>query len=494
MSDTKKKIETFALSREEAIKEHIQAHEKPRGGHASGRVRTLNYKVALFGIFALLVIVSVVVLSLGATSDKEDRLARELDALKEEHVIVDPDAAREESAKMLEEQEREKEKAERAREREQKKAPLDKMRELRPSRPPAASPSPEVPDTPVPYDPSLAREGDAIGDRERARAVSTADPNDPWVKAREKYRATQASRYYAEMDGARRAPMFFGSGAPQGGRRGGAGATDQGGGAGAEERAFLDRVQRAQEHARASHHASAAHAPTANVSPGRSQGALPHAQRGDIGGASAIRESQRGYVDTNPNAASARPRGARGDMVEAGTLVHVVLETGISSALPGQIMGRVVAPVWDGQLRRIIIPAGARVLGEYNARVDRGQERLQVVWTRLILPSGAATPLPRFPGVELSGQSGLSGKVDEHWDRMAAGAAISAGIGAGAGALAGPQSAFVATPRQQAISQGAAPLQRAGEQIATRYLEVDPTIEIPPGARVGMLVSLDLWL
>ena len=191
--------------------------------------------------------------------------------------------------------------------------------------------------------------------------------------------------------------------------------------------------------------------------------------------------------------ASARAAGARsGRYIEAGTLVHVVLETGVNSELPGQLIGRVAQPVWNRTIGQIVVPSGAKVLGVYNARVERGQSRVQVAWTRLILPSGQAVSLANVPGTSLDGSSGLEARVDEHFDRMLAGAALSSVFSASSAVIAGGTNTLQVDPRQQAVYGAARPAQQLGQEYASRYLQVEPTLRLDPGERVGLLATRDV--
>jgi type IV secretion system protein VirB10 len=180
--------------------------------------------------------------------------------------------------------------------------------------------------------------------------------------------------------------------------------------------------------------------------------------------------------------------------VQAGTLVKAVLATAIDSSVPGMIVAQVSHPVWDPTLTRIVIPAGSKLLGEYGAGLEPGQTRAEVAWTRLILTTGESVELGRFPGASPGGASGVSGEVDERWDRLLSGAALSGAFAASAAALAGPVDGFSVDPRRQAITGAARPLQELGEQRARTQLSTGPVLRVPVGARVGMLVPLDLLL
>ena len=181
--------------------------------------------------------------------------------------------------------------------------------------------------------------------------------------------------------------------------------------------------------------------------------------------------------------------------VMAGTVVPAALITGINSDLPGQIIASVTENVYDtvaGQF--LLIPQGSRLLGQYDSEVAFGQRRVLLVWTRLLLPDGSSLTLDRLPGVDLAGYSGLEDKVDWHWGRIFAGAAVSTLIGVGA-ELASPArqndgNTVVIAGRESIQSS----VTDVGQQITQRNLNIQPTLTVRPGLPVRIIVNKDLIL
>ncbi|MEM9755796.1 MAG: TrbI/VirB10 family protein, partial [Pseudomonadota bacterium] len=119
-------------------------------------------------------------------------------------------------------------------------------------------------------------------------------------------------------------------------------------------------------------------------------------------------------------------------VLQAGSVIEAALLTGLRSDLPGQITAQVTANVYDSPTGQfLLIPQGARLLGEYDSRVETGQRRVLLAWTRLILPNGRSIVLERQPGTDQAGYAGLEDGVDNHWDRLflAAGLATILNIG-----------------------------------------------------------------
>src|SRR3546814_3555519 len=99
-------------------------------------------------------------------------------------------------------------------------------------------------------------------------------------------------------------------------------------------------------------------------------------------------------------------------MLRSGSTIAAALITGLSSDLPGQVVAQVTEDVFDSVTgRNRLIPQGARLIGDYDARVALGQTRALVVWTRLILPDGRSLDLGRMVATDPSGASGLADRI-----------------------------------------------------------------------------------
>jgi type IV secretory pathway VirB10-like protein len=76
-------------------------------------------------------------------------------------------------------------------------------------------------------------------------------------------------------------------------------------------------------------------------------------------------------------------------VVQAGAVISAALITGIRSDLPGQVTAQVTENVYDTPTGRyLLIPQGSKLVGTYDSQVSFGQDRVLLVWTRLIMPNG----------------------------------------------------------------------------------------------------------
>lgn len=178
-------------------------------------------------------------------------------------------------------------------------------------------------------------------------------------------------------------------------------------------------------------------------------------------------------------------------ILQAGSVIPAALITGIRSDLPGQITAQVTQNVYDSPTGRILlIPQGARLLGDYDSEVSFGQNRVLLAWDRLILPGGRSILLERQPGGDGAGYAGLQDGVNYHWGNMAKAALISALLGAGAEIGSGGDDDLT-----RAIRRGTQDtVNQTGQQIVRRQLNVQPTLTIRPGSPLRVIVTRDLIL
>lgn len=180
--------------------------------------------------------------------------------------------------------------------------------------------------------------------------------------------------------------------------------------------------------------------------------------------------------------------------VMAGTVVAGALVTGIKSDLPGDVIATVTEPVHDTATGRfLLIPQGSRILGKYNSQVSYGQSRVQVVWSRIILPDTSSLTLDNLAGTDPAGYAGLEDDVDWHWDRIFAGAALTTLLGISA-ELAAPEN----RNGDRVIIAGRDSLRdsvnQVGQEMTRRNLNLQPTLTERPGLPVRIIVNRDLVL
>jgi type IV secretory pathway VirB10-like protein len=181
--------------------------------------------------------------------------------------------------------------------------------------------------------------------------------------------------------------------------------------------------------------------------------------------------------------------------VLAGTIIPAVMLTGISSDLPGQIIGQVRENVYDSVTGRyLLIPQGTKIIGRYDSVIAYGQDRVLIVWNRLIMPNGNSILLDSMSGTDLQGRAGLKDQVNNHYGRLILSVTLSTLLSAGTTFSAGnPTNDQFRITNGIAASAGSS-INQAGQQIVMKELNRQPTIEIRPGFTCNVMVNKDIIL
>jgi len=201
------------------------------------------------------------------------------------------------------------------------------------------------------------------------------------------------------------------------------------------------------------------------------------------------------FVKTLDTGSVINPHGlmapASPNMLSAGTIIAGSLITGLRSDLPGLVTALVTENVFDSATGRILlIPQGARLIGSYDSVVAFGQRRALVVWQRIVWPDGSSISIDNVPATDASGYSGLEDKVDFHTWQLLRGVAISTLLGIGADLQFSGNGGLIDAIRES----GEQNVSRAGDQLTSKALNIQPTITIRPGAPVRLIVHRDLVL
>lgn len=182
-----------------------------------------------------------------------------------------------------------------------------------------------------------------------------------------------------------------------------------------------------------------------------------------------------------------------------GTVIPGVLETAIQSDLPSMIRAVTSRDVYSYDGRRVLLPAGSRLIGEYSSAIALGQVRVFVIWTRAVTPDGVSVAIDSF-GTDRIGRGGLGGRVDRHLLERFGSAAVLTIIGGAAEFLAGLA--------QQSVDGGASEIeiearigaaegvgdnaQSFAEAALEDSLDIPPTIHVAQGTRIHVIVARDL--
>lgn len=195
---------------------------------------------------------------------------------------------------------------------------------------------------------------------------------------------------------------------------------------------------------------------------------------------------------------------SRNDRIDAlipqGTLIRGVLETAIQSDLPGMVRAIISNDVYSFDGRRILLPKGTMLTGEYKSGMARGQTRVLIVWTRALRSDGTSVALGSY-GTDDLGRSGLTGVVDKHYLERFGAAAVLSLVGGVSSFVAGlnsdgsssssssSTSSDAQTQAQQTLSQTMAEM---ANMALKDSISIPPTIYVDQGAQIMVFVRKDL--
>lgn len=172
-------------------------------------------------------------------------------------------------------------------------------------------------------------------------------------------------------------------------------------------------------------------------------------------------------------------------LLPKGTFIDCTLETAIDSTLPGMTTCVTATDTFSADGTVVLLERGTQLIGETRGEVRQGQARVFVVWTEARTPEGVVVRLDS-PGTDALGRSGLAGKVNRHfWERFGAAALVSTLDGA------------VQSEVESSTRGGTLILNPTGsEDVLTGILrstvDIPPTIRVPNGARIQVLVARDV--
>jgi type IV secretion system protein TrbI len=181
--------------------------------------------------------------------------------------------------------------------------------------------------------------------------------------------------------------------------------------------------------------------------------------------------------------------------VKMGWDIPAILEQGINSDLPGEVKALVRSNVYDTATGKyLLIPQGSRLVGIYDSQIAYGQNRLQVVWSRIIYPDGSSINLDGMMGQDNQGMAGFHDKVDNHYKRLVGFALLTSVFTAGIELSQRQNTSLLSTPTvgQTASSAVGQQLGELGTEVTRKNLNIQPTVKIPIGYRFNVRVNRDI--
>ncbi len=177
--------------------------------------------------------------------------------------------------------------------------------------------------------------------------------------------------------------------------------------------------------------------------------------------------------------------------LKAGSLIPGILLTAINTDLPGLIVGQVSRNVYDSVSGRyLLVPQGARLIGDYDSQITYGQKRALVAWRKIIFPDGGILNLAGMRGIDQAGHSGFRDKVNRHYGRLFGSIFLLSIFQAIGNEIGDQDNDAVDTSELEKVA--AANIAETGRELTERNLGIQPTIRVRAGYVFNIFVERDI--
>ncbi len=228
---------------------------------------------------------------------------------------------------------------------------------------------------------------------------------------------------------------------------------------------------------------------------GAARGSGP--QRGETGGRGTSERrlsSNEAFIRDASTQSSETVRATRiaapGRTIVQGTTVAAVLETAISTELPGVIRAVMSDDVLSYDGTNVLLPRGTRLIGSYNSAGSVVQGRVQIGWNRAVTPEGVSVELGGY-GSDALGGSGQAGFVDSRFRQRFGSAALISLIGAGSKVVVIRDSSAIQQDTAEDLGND---METASRGVMDDYLSLPPVIYVDQGTALTVFVNRDLVL
>jgi len=220
---------------------------------------------------------------------------------------------------------------------------------------------------------------------------------------------------------------------------------------------------------------------------------MPDAVRRLLDGAAAaqVRDAA-GEAHSTPDRRAALTAAGR-PMLAAGRILEARLSTAATSDGQAPITAVVIRDLRDG--RRVLIPAGSRLVGRMGSATELGNETLGILWQRLVGPGGHEIVVSGLAASGADGSAGVRGAINYH-SGIIFGRALALSLIGAAAQAAQPRNGTVTglTWQELAAAGGAQRLSDAGSRLMESAAAVRPSIFVPAGTALKVVVPEGLSL
>jgi type IV secretion system protein VirB10 len=179
-----------------------------------------------------------------------------------------------------------------------------------------------------------------------------------------------------------------------------------------------------------------------------------------------------------------------------GTIIPGILETGINTDLPGDIVARVTQNVYDSRTgRNILIPQGTIMAARYNSSVSYAQKRVQIAWDVMVRPDGFMVELGGMNAVDPLGFSGQEAEYHENWFEYLKAAGIIALFSVANARMTEEAAKYASSETAGAVAQSSSEfVNQLGGNFVSRAMNIQPTLTVDGGTLINIMLNKTIYL
>jgi type IV secretion system protein VirB10 len=197
-------------------------------------------------------------------------------------------------------------------------------------------------------------------------------------------------------------------------------------------------------------------------------------------------------------------------IIAQGKIIDAVLETAMNSDFPGVVRAIVSRDVYAEAGKAVMIQKGSRLVGDYSAATTQGQQRVNIIWKRLIRPDGIDIII-NSGVVDKLGRSALAGIVDNKYFEVMSNAVLLSIINISAAKSAdritnaqptttittlpsagGSTTTQTGTATDTAVQDAMKNFSDTNKQLMQNAVKLTPTIYVDQGTVIKIFVNKDI--
>lgn len=173
--------------------------------------------------------------------------------------------------------------------------------------------------------------------------------------------------------------------------------------------------------------------------------------------------------------------------------IAVIITQKLNSTLGGSLVGQVRDNVYSYMGRVVLIPKGSKIQGIYKSNNKIGEDRLQIIWERIVTPNGVNIRLTGQT-LDIEGASGAKGELDNrYWERYGMPLTITTATNMGMLAISNFTQKIPSVQSQDILNQGASDVSSIGKAILQEQVKINPIITIEAGDIVFVSPTKDIY-